>query len=173
MPPDWGATENQWRSLWVSGATIYLGGVPITTDVVLRDGESPAPASAAKIGGGAVGDLQHRRRLLHVDGVLRQRARFRGEMRAVVVGEYPNVKAIRVKKGTANPSKAVIDGKHTIYNNGKRHTAKIYDRAKLLEGEVGMDKNFTLEADEVAAGFVLSCQARALSKVVRLSFDER
>jgi ring-1,2-phenylacetyl-CoA epoxidase subunit PaaE len=46
-------------------------------------------------------------------------------------------------------------------------------RAKLLEGEVAMDKNFTLEADEVAAGFVLSCQARALSKVVRLSFDER
>lgn len=29
--------------------------VPITTDVVVRDGESPVPASAAKIGGGAVG----------------------------------------------------------------------------------------------------------------------
>lgn len=46
-------------------------------------------------------------------------------------------------------------------------------RAKLLEGKVTMDKNFTLEADEVAAGFVLSCQSRALSKTVRLSFDER
>jgi ring-1,2-phenylacetyl-CoA epoxidase subunit PaaE len=46
-------------------------------------------------------------------------------------------------------------------------------RAKLLEGEVTMDKNFTLEADEMAQGFVLSCQARALTKNVRLSFDER
>lgn len=46
-------------------------------------------------------------------------------------------------------------------------------RAKLLEGEVSMDKNFTLEADEMAQGFVLSCQARALSSSVRLSFDER
>ncbi len=46
-------------------------------------------------------------------------------------------------------------------------------RAKLLEGEVSMDKNFTLEADEMAQGFVLSCQARALSTRVSLSFDER
>jgi ring-1,2-phenylacetyl-CoA epoxidase subunit PaaE len=46
-------------------------------------------------------------------------------------------------------------------------------RAKLLEGEVSMDKNFTLEADEMAQGFVLSCQARALSARVSLSFDER
>lgn len=46
-------------------------------------------------------------------------------------------------------------------------------RAKLLEGTAKMDKNFTLEADEVAAGFVLSCQARASSKRVVLSFDER
>ncbi len=46
-------------------------------------------------------------------------------------------------------------------------------RAKVLEGETAMDKNFTLEADEMARGFVLSCQARALSRSVRLSFDER
>jgi ring-1,2-phenylacetyl-CoA epoxidase subunit PaaE len=46
-------------------------------------------------------------------------------------------------------------------------------RAKLLEGEVTMDKNFTLEADEMAQGFVLSCQARAMSASVSLSFDER
>ena len=46
-------------------------------------------------------------------------------------------------------------------------------RAKLLEGEVVMDKNFTLEAAEVAQGFVLSCQARATTPVVRISFDER
>jgi ring-1,2-phenylacetyl-CoA epoxidase subunit PaaE len=46
-------------------------------------------------------------------------------------------------------------------------------RARLLEGEVAMAKNFTLEADEVAAGFVLTCQARPLSERVVISFDER
>jgi ring-1,2-phenylacetyl-CoA epoxidase subunit PaaE len=46
-------------------------------------------------------------------------------------------------------------------------------RAKVLEGETVMDKNFTLEADEIARGYVLSCQARALSKAVCISFDER
>ena len=36
-----------------------------------------------------------------------------------------------------------------------------------------MDKNFTLEASEIAQGFVLSCQARALTPKVVLSYDER
>ena len=46
-------------------------------------------------------------------------------------------------------------------------------RAKVLCGEVVMDKNFTLEADEMAQGYVLSCQARALSRQLTVSFDER
>jgi ring-1,2-phenylacetyl-CoA epoxidase subunit PaaE len=46
-------------------------------------------------------------------------------------------------------------------------------RAKVLEGETAMDKNFTLEADEMAQGYVLSCQARPLSDKVRISYDER
>ena len=46
-------------------------------------------------------------------------------------------------------------------------------RAKVTEGEVVMDKNFTLEADEVAQGYVLSCQARATTKRLKISFDER
>ena len=46
-------------------------------------------------------------------------------------------------------------------------------RAKVLDGEVVMDKNFTLEAGEVAQGFVLSCQARATTPQLRISFDER
>jgi ring-1,2-phenylacetyl-CoA epoxidase subunit PaaE len=46
-------------------------------------------------------------------------------------------------------------------------------RAKVLEGTVEMDKNFTLEASEMEQGFVLSCQARATSKRVVISFDER
>ena len=46
-------------------------------------------------------------------------------------------------------------------------------RTKVLEGETAMEKNFTLEANEIANGYVLSCQARALSKTVCISFDER
>jgi ring-1,2-phenylacetyl-CoA epoxidase subunit PaaE len=46
-------------------------------------------------------------------------------------------------------------------------------RAKVLSGEVVMDKNFTLEADEMAQGYVLSCQARAKTKHITVSFDER
>ena len=46
-------------------------------------------------------------------------------------------------------------------------------RCKLLEGEVRMDKNFALDKNEVAAGFILSCQAHALTDRVVISFDER
>ncbi|HJV93081.1 MAG TPA: 1,2-phenylacetyl-CoA epoxidase subunit PaaE [Azonexus sp.] len=46
-------------------------------------------------------------------------------------------------------------------------------RAKVMCGEVVMDKNYTLEADEMAQGYVLSCQARATSKQLTVSFDER
>lgn len=46
-------------------------------------------------------------------------------------------------------------------------------RAKLMEGKVRMDRNFALEPHEVAAGFVLTCQAHPLTDRVVLSFDER
>jgi ring-1,2-phenylacetyl-CoA epoxidase subunit PaaE len=46
-------------------------------------------------------------------------------------------------------------------------------RAKVLTGQVSMDKNFTLEADEMRQGFVLSCQARPTTAEVVVSFDER
>ena len=46
-------------------------------------------------------------------------------------------------------------------------------RARLLEGEVRMARNFALEKHEVAAGFVLTCQSHPLTDRVVLSFDER
>ncbi|MBA4218708.1 MAG: phenylacetate-CoA oxygenase/reductase subunit PaaK [Proteobacteria bacterium] len=46
-------------------------------------------------------------------------------------------------------------------------------RCKLLEGQVRMDRNFALDKDEVAAGFILSCQAHPLTDRVVISFDER
>jgi ring-1,2-phenylacetyl-CoA epoxidase subunit PaaE len=46
-------------------------------------------------------------------------------------------------------------------------------RCKVMEGSVHMDKNFALDAAEVAQGFVLSCQARATSDQLLVSFDDR
>lgn len=46
-------------------------------------------------------------------------------------------------------------------------------RAKLLEGEVRMERNFALDKKEVAAGYVLTCQAHPVTERVVLSFDER
>lgn len=46
-------------------------------------------------------------------------------------------------------------------------------RAKVIEGEVRMAKNYTLQDDEIAQGFVLTCQAHPLSEEVTISFDER
>ena len=46
-------------------------------------------------------------------------------------------------------------------------------RAKCIEGRVRMERNFALDKAEVAAGFVLTCQAHPLTERVVLSFDER
>lgn len=46
-------------------------------------------------------------------------------------------------------------------------------RAKLVEGEVRMERNFALDKKEVAAGYVLTCQAHPVTERVVLSFDER
>ena len=46
-------------------------------------------------------------------------------------------------------------------------------RARVLEGEVTMDANFTLEPHEVNRGFVLTCQSHPVSEQVRITFDER
>lgn len=46
-------------------------------------------------------------------------------------------------------------------------------KAKVLDGAVRMDRNFALEPGEVAAGFVLTCQAHPTTPRVTVSFDER
>jgi ring-1,2-phenylacetyl-CoA epoxidase subunit PaaE len=46
-------------------------------------------------------------------------------------------------------------------------------RAKLIEGRVRMDRQFALEPADIAAGFVLTCQAHPLTERVVVSFDER
>lgn len=44
-------------------------------------------------------------------------------------------------------------------------------KAQVLEGEVFMEKNFALTDDEVAKGFVLTCQCHPTTNVVMLNYD--
>lgn len=46
-------------------------------------------------------------------------------------------------------------------------------KCKVVEGDVEMENNQALEADEVASGYVLSCQSYARSPRVILDFDQR
>ncbi len=44
-------------------------------------------------------------------------------------------------------------------------------RARVVQGEVRMDRNYALEPDEVAAGVVLACQSHPVTDEVRLDYD--
>ncbi len=44
-------------------------------------------------------------------------------------------------------------------------------RARVVSGEVSMDRNYALEPDEVAAGIVLACQSHPVSDEVELDYD--
>ena len=46
-------------------------------------------------------------------------------------------------------------------------------RCKVLEGQVEMDVNYALTPEEVADGFILSCQAHPVTDHVVLDFDEK
>lgn len=46
-------------------------------------------------------------------------------------------------------------------------------KGRVLEGEVRMDRNHALNAAEVAAGFVLCCQAHPLTPKVTITLDQR
>lgn len=45
-------------------------------------------------------------------------------------------------------------------------------KCKVLEGQVDMAINYSLEPEEVERGYVLSCQARPVTSNVRISFDD-
>lgn len=44
-------------------------------------------------------------------------------------------------------------------------------KAQVLEGEVFMEKNFALTEEEVANGYVLTCQCHPVTNVVMLTYD--
>jgi ring-1,2-phenylacetyl-CoA epoxidase subunit PaaE len=45
-------------------------------------------------------------------------------------------------------------------------------RARVVEGQVEMDVNYSLEPDEVKAGYILTCQARPTTEKVVVDFDQ-
>ena len=45
-------------------------------------------------------------------------------------------------------------------------------KAKIIEGSVRMDVNYGLEADEIEAGYILTCQSHPTSEKLIVSFDE-
>ncbi len=44
-------------------------------------------------------------------------------------------------------------------------------KARVEKGEVVMDKNYSLEQDEIEAGFILTCQAHPISEEVLINYD--
>lgn len=46
-------------------------------------------------------------------------------------------------------------------------------KCKVLRGKVAMETNYSLEPDELAAGYVLSCQALPLTSDVVVDFDAK
>ena len=45
-------------------------------------------------------------------------------------------------------------------------------KAKVLDGSVEMDVNYSLEQDELDRGYILTCQAHPTSEKVIVTFDE-
>lgn len=46
-------------------------------------------------------------------------------------------------------------------------------KAKLIEGEVSMDVNWGLEQEEIALGYILTCQSHPVTEKVLIDFDAR
>ena len=44
-------------------------------------------------------------------------------------------------------------------------------RARLVDGAVTMDENYALEPDEIAAGYILTCQSRPTTERVVVDYD--
>ena len=110
-----------------------------------------------------------------------------------VEGETPRERAADAAIDAAGQSSvtAMLDGRSTTFALG-RSGQRILDallqvradapyackggvcgtcRAKVVDGEVDMERNYALEDDELAAGFVLTCQSHPRSDTVTLDYD--
>jgi ring-1,2-phenylacetyl-CoA epoxidase subunit PaaE len=118
--------------------------------------------------------------------------RFASPGAPAATNQRPAAGAVRAKEGHAHQLDVVIDGKthHLTMREGDHVLDAALDagldlpysckggvcctcRARVLEGRVEMDKNFTLEPWEIQRGFVLTCQSRPLTEKVVVSYDDR
>lgn len=138
-------------------AALLATGVPEDRVHIERFGVAPLAGAAGAQGTDAVlhealpGDAEQARIVIIRDG-LRREIEFRKQM--------PSILDAAAAAGMEVPFSCT---------SGVCGTC----RAKLVEGEVRMERNFALDKSEVAAGFVLCCQAHPLTERVVLSFDER
>ena len=109
------------------------------------------------------------------------------------VDELPPPPVLHEEAGLAGPSSevtVVLDGRSTtltlprdvpVLDAAQRVRADLpfackggvcgTCRAKVSHGDVDMRRNYALEADEVANGFVLTCQSRPVSRTVTIDYD--
>ncbi|WP_313583210.1 1,2-phenylacetyl-CoA epoxidase subunit PaaE [Acinetobacter variabilis] len=107
-------------------------------------------------------------------------------------GTAPKASTQQIESRTEEKVNIVLDGRELIIKVSKQDDS-ILDAAlragadlpyackggvcatckcKVLQGEVEMAINYSLEEEEIQKGYVLSCQARPTTQNVRLSFDE-
>jgi ring-1,2-phenylacetyl-CoA epoxidase subunit PaaE len=134
-------------------AALLAAGVPEDRIHIERFGLAPQPGQAvdAVVHAALPGDAEESRIVILRDG-LRREITFRKQQ--------PSILDAAAAAGLEMPFSCT---------SGVCGTC----RAKLVEGDVRMERNFALDKAEVAAGFVLCCQAHPLTARVVLSFDER
>jgi ring-1,2-phenylacetyl-CoA epoxidase subunit PaaE len=134
-------------------AALLAAGVPEERVHVERFGVAPSAAGAvdAVVHAAQPGDAERSRVVIVRDGLTRE-IEFRREQ--------PSILDAAAAAGLEVPFSCT---------SGVCGTC----RARLIEGQVRMDRNFALDKAEVAAGFVLACQSHPLTERVVLSFDER
>jgi ring-1,2-phenylacetyl-CoA epoxidase subunit PaaE len=134
-------------------AALLAAGVPEERIHVERFGVAPSAAGAvdAVVHAAQPGDAERSRVVIVRDGLTRELEFSR---------EQPSILDAAAAAGLEVPFSCT---------SGVCGTC----RAKLVEGQVRMERNFALDKAEVAAGFVLACQSHPLTERVVLSFDER
>ncbi len=136
-------------------AALQACGVPAERIHIERFGVPPAVAAAAAAqpaaGAGTTGDAAVARIRIVRDGLTREMDFLPGDANVLAAAE-----------------RAGLDVPYSC-QSGVCATC----RARVQTGQVQMARNFALSPDEVAAGFVLTCQAHPLTDRVTLSFDER
>jgi ring-1,2-phenylacetyl-CoA epoxidase subunit PaaE len=124
-------------------------------------------------------------------GIPKDRIHFELFTAAAPAAEAPKASAKGLDKGTTVQATVILDREETHF--AMRPKDFILDaaldagadvpyackgavcctcRAKVLEGEVEMAMNYALSEEEVADGYVLTCQAMPKTERVVVSFDE-